>query len=133
LRSFSVPLEYASRLGGEKITTVRLDRGPIEKSSLHGARVRSAPTASLRKISGSFVVVRFAPLQRISISRALVGMSLTLIEQPLCLVNLFEVLTRPFPEGKHRSLSHLKSSAPSKALCIAQITKGTGYQYPEQH
>lgn len=53
-------------------------------------------------------MVRFVPLQRISISRALVGMSLTLIEQPLCLVNLFEVLTRPFPEGKHRSLSSLE-------------------------
>ena len=40
--------------------------------------------------------------RRTSISQALVGMPLSFVEQLLRFVNLFDVLTRPFPEGKHR-------------------------------
>jgi hypothetical protein len=40
--------------------------------------------------------------RRTSISRALVGMLLSIVEQLLRFVNLIDVLTGPFPEGKHR-------------------------------
>ena len=40
--------------------------------------------------------------RRTNISRALVGMPSSLVEQLLGFVNLFDVLTRPFAEGKHR-------------------------------
>jgi hypothetical protein len=40
--------------------------------------------------------------RRTSISRTLVGMLLSIVEQLLRFVNLIDVLTRPFPEGKHR-------------------------------
>jgi hypothetical protein len=62
--------------------------------------VRGRETRSWsRKLLGGHPVR--AP-RRTSISRALAGMPLSLVEQLLRFVNIFDVLTRPSTEGNHR-------------------------------